>query len=333
MASITLVKACRILGLKGFESPAEIKTKYRRLMLKYHPDTQTNIGNSSVGPVSIYTAADINQAYAMLEKYGLENLAQIMPGNVEATSSQKNDKTNSKPLWHAPENPNAYTAREIYGEAEDSDGNILGLFTLAKGKYYWTEEESFALFMRSIRLCSESLLSEIDEKRSRDRDESRFLLAQAKLSYLLAQQMIDVEPTLSWLCKDVTDEFSKSGREARIFFVKAVLEHMPSRKISSGMPLYPARLSQQRLFVKKQNGEEVGYLSFPDDRLYYVIIPLFSRKDIQLKLEVASLSDKTTKIDLWIRIPHKQTDFMTEDLNSQIRQCLQEYDSRKIKRR
>lgn len=38
-----------------------------------------------------------------------------------------------------------------------------------------------------------------------------------------------------------------------------------------------------KLYLKNQSGKELGSLSFSDDRLYYVVVPLFEQKRVQIK--------------------------------------------------
>lgn len=50
--------------------------------------------------------------------------------------------------------------------------------------------------------------------------------------------------------------------------------------------IYPAGITNHRLYVRNRSGEILGYLSFKDDRLYYVVIPLFEQKAVQVKMQV-----------------------------------------------
>ena len=52
------------------------------------------------------------------------------------------------------------------------------------------------------------------------------------------------------------------------------------------MKLSPAYLKNHRLFVRNKTGKESGYISFKDDRLYYIIIPLLEQKSAQVKIKI-----------------------------------------------
>ena len=41
-----------------------------------------------------------------------------------------------------------------------------------------------------------------------------------------------------------------------------------------------------------RSGKEAGYISFKDDRLYYVLIPILEQKRAMVKIEVSSKQDR-----------------------------------------
>ena len=98
-----------------------------------------------------------------------------------------------------------------------------------------------------------------------------------KTRNFLAQQFIDVRSSLDELAKAVTVGDSSAGRSTdRIWFLPAMLEygsrssHTGRELPKTGDLLYPSELRHRRLFLKDVSGEELGYLSFKDDRLYYL---------------------------------------------------------------
>ena len=82
-----------------------------------------------------------------------------------------------------------------------------------------------------------------------------------------------------------------------------------------------------------QAGRELGYLSFLDDRLYYVLIPLFEQKRVQIKIKAAKKQPEKTKkyasnyhyLDMWVRLRDDNFSRMPENLNLQIEQLLAQY--------
>jgi hypothetical protein len=103
--------------------------------------------------------------------------------------------------------------------------------------------------------------------------------------------------------------------------------------LKPGELLYPSQLRSHRLYLCNQNREEVGYLSFPDDRLYYVVIPLFEQKAVQIRIQAARQQPGKPKnartsyqhLHLWLRFPDQNRSRMPENLNLQIERLLQKY--------
>ena len=135
---MTPAEAGRILGISPKADMEQIKKQYRRLMHQFHPDVS---GFSNTGYQ--YTAQEINLAYEVLKK-GFADFQEDIFSGAEKKAASKNLH------WDAPLNQHAWTEREILHYAEDYEGNVIGNFTIARGKYLWTEEEDFPLFLLSI---------------------------------------------------------------------------------------------------------------------------------------------------------------------------------------
>lgn len=286
-------EAFRILGVRPGTPRAEIKKRYRRLMQQVHPD-------ASLDPSFYqYEAHEINAAYEVLKNEPEEGFVSPEP-------------------WDAPENADAYRPREILQYAENGDGEIFGRFSIAEGKYLWTPEEDFPLFLLSLYRLSKDLLDEIDEALQREEQVERIGI-QGELTYLLAQQFLEPEKSFRELTKEV-----KEG----IFKVPSMLELGTGvRGLAEGTTLYPGRLKQHRLFLKNDKGREVGYLSFEDDRLYYLILPMMEQGRALVKIKTAGVKAdrrKYQKLMLWIKLGEPRAQVM-KDLNLQIRELLERY--------
>ena len=86
--------------------------------------------------------------------------------------------------------------------------------------------------------------------------------------------------------------------------------------------------------MKDVSGEELGYLSFKDDRLYYIVVPLFEQRRVQVRIRVSEEPASQGKgkntsfyqsLDLYIRFDPLQHQFLPENLNLQIEKILREY--------
>ena len=234
--------------------------------------------------------------------------------------------------WDAPENTGAYTKRKIFHKVENMDGTMIGVVSIAEGKYLWKPEEDFSLFLKSILECSERLLAEIDERNGMSRQAAIRLQFQAELAYLLAQQFIDGAESMEELLTPV-----ETGKEAETYYIPAMLEAGGTTVgLRTGMVLYPAGVRAHRLYLKTKMGKEAGYLSFRDDRLYHIVIPLLEQKRAQVKIEVSRKQDrknmtgrsKYKNIDFWMRIPKETTGTFPESIELKIENLLKQYDNR-----
>lgn len=328
---MTRTQAYRVLGLTEDADRAEIKSRYRQLMHKLHPDSRSEEKENYP-----YSAREINEAYGILVK-GKGAKDSFIRRTKESTTSkaewEAKRQHRQKKNWNAPENPHAYCIRNIYQYVEDADGAVIGEFVITEGKYLWTIEEDFPLFLKSIFVCSNRLLQEIEAKLEKSVREEERLKVQAELTYLLAQQFIDAPEMLG--------HFAEPGRkkeaEDEIFYFAAMLELMDTvHDMRAGTPLFPAALKQHRLFLKKQSGEAAGYLSLKDDRLYYILVPLLEQKRAMVKIQVAAKQDRANmrgrkrykNLDFWIKVPRKYAGTFPESIGLQIENLLLSYEKK-----
>lgn len=320
---MTEKEALKVLGLSPDADEEEIKKRYRRLMMQVHPDIHESSGRH-------YTrrAQSINHAYGVLKRKMACRGAG--PDSVRKASGTKgkNGKKSSG-VWNAPVNPHAYTEREILHYAEDPHGSVLGSFSIARGKYLWRTEEDFPLFLLSLYQCGKELLDEIDLELRRKTPPADRRRIHGELTYLLAQQFIDGSALLKEFAKSETRDFAGNS----IFYMPAMLEFSGRPVLlRPGESLSPAGMKQHRLYLKNQAGQILGYLSFADDRLYYIVIPLFEQKTALVKIQAAKkqpAADKESARYQNLRLFLKPTDRnlrgVTASLNLQIERALEEY--------
>lgn len=317
---MTREEACRILGVSPGAAPDQIKRKYRQLMHRLHPD---------VGPSEedLHLAWQVNAAYALLKRtWPAGDASQAGPDAASGISQHS--------AWDAPVNSHAYRERDILCYAEDGEGEVIGTFTAARGRYFWTTEEDFPLFLRSIYLCGKELLDEVDASlgRASSSCRSRF---HADLTYLLAQQYIDASSLLKELAARTTSD--REGQE--IYYFPAMLETkgkglpgLPG-SLPADAPLFPSGVRDRRLYLKDISGQEAGYLSFSDDRLYYVLVPLFEQRQVLVRLRAAGENASHNKrnagyrrLHLWLKFKKEEDKSrLPESLNLQISQLLEHY--------
>lgn len=93
------------------------------------------------------------------------------------------------------------------------------------------------------------------------------------------------------------------------------------------------RKLMHRLYLCTRSGKQAGYLSFRDDRMYYIVIPLLEQKRAQIKVEVSEKQEtiqqrkgrKYKNIDFWLRIPGKYCGTCLENSNLRIKSLLEQY--------
>ncbi len=295
-------QARKILGLDGTEDEKEVKKKYRKLMHANHPDSN--------GSEDSEAAAKINTAYELIMKN--------FDGGQKKTTVKRKPKAKT---WNARENKNAYCVRPIFHEVEDFDGNNIGTIEIARGKYVWSKDEEFSLFLKSLYETSKELIDNARPSLFFDVPEVIKQKYLADITYLLTGQFIDSSLTLKELGVLDVDAYK----------IDAMVELDINAAIPKvGSTLYPAGVSNHRLYLRNKGGEIIGYLSFKDDRLYYVIIPLLEQKKAQVKMVVAdnTLKSRTRKryvdLDLWIRLLETETSGI-ESTNLKIDELLKQY--------
>ena len=181
-------------------------------------------------------------------------------------------------------------------------------------------DEEFPMFLKSVYETAKDLL--IDARgignEPAEITKQKYL---ADLTYLLTSQYIDGLTSLQQLA-------TKEGSD---FKVSAMLEMESDKAIPKvGTSLYPAGFTNHRLYIRNISGEILGYLSFKDDRLYYVIIPLLEGHAVQVKMQVvekklkARSKGRYAEVALWLRL-NKESKTDIESKNLKIEELLRAY--------
>ncbi len=339
----------------------------------------------------------------------------------ERRGNSPRDERGHWSAWDAPLNENAFCEREVLHNVEDEDGTVLGNFCVASGKYLWTVQEDFSLFLQSVYRSCQSLLDGIDAKRRREALPGERQKVLSELFYLMVQQFIDATALLGQMAKEKTgaektgtektrtekngtdkagtektgaekngtdkagaektaaektnaekpqeagktaerdakknrtravppDEKGSAGNVSgasdekedpdRIFYLPAMLECRAGTPVlQTGEMLYPSGIRRHRLYLKNRTGQELGYLSFGDDRLYYVVIPLFEQQRVRVRIRAAGQMEnrrsraartgagagRYQRLHLWLKLAERQDGGMPENLNLQIERLLEDY--------
>lgn len=312
-----ITKALLILNVTDRHDKSQLKKRYRELMRLVHPDN----GADAEGRYD-YTAQEINEAYSFLNSFGDSTDNRLRKTN-------QRHKENQIKNWDAPTNKHALFKRKIYDEVHDADGSVIGFYEIDEDKYLWTKDEEFHLFLKSIFTLSKQILEDTDGKLKREQH-PKMSVYQAELIYLLAGQFIDSIRALYELNLDIEDEADEV-----VFYIPAMLEMSENVKLNGD--IFPMGVSRHRLYVCDKDRNNLGYISFKDDRYSFILTPLFEQKSVKVKMELEkNKSDKNSKrsaknvsyrnVDLWLKVPAKQPKTYVDSINLKIAELISRYE-------
>lgn len=87
-------------------------------------------------------------------------------------------------------------------------------------------------------------------------------------------------------------------------------------------------MRNHKLYLKDAKGKSLGYLSFADNRLYYVLVPLFEERRVQIMImQNPEMNGKNSNTDLivWIKFLPNESTMPEVDYNEKIRRLLEVY--------
>ena len=328
-------KACQLLGVDDKDDSGYIKKRYRNLMLQYHPDA------SGDDPRLLVKTQLINEAYHVISKcMARRETEQGAAGKKEGQEGV---------IWDVPQNEYAFCGRDIYLSKAFYEDYRLDGYKIAKGKYFWdAEREDFKHLLLSLnQLCSDRL-EEIERKYGVYNVDEYGLSSQqaaykAKIFHLLVQQFIDPSDSLHKTYR--IEDTDREGRSIFLFPASVGIRGTgpafdAARKLQPGDPLYPMAIQDNRIQVCDSCKTGLGYVSFEDDRLYYMVIPALSARIGTVKLRVRgrrfwmNSRPMRAKVDLDFYLKLEQEEefhylrkSLEEERNRTIRRFLMEYES------
>ena len=255
--------ARHILGVTGNTDEREIKSRYRQLILRFHPDS---VHSKEQDPDR---AREVIEAYRFL------------------TGQLKTEQGSSQSWWDAPVNLLAYCERPVFFRYQIYDYEDLPATEVARGRYLWEPEmEEFMLFTRSVLDVCRALLTGADKEIQ--------TIENARLFHLLMQEYVD-----PWYCLPRLDPPSTTDCEGRVWYdFKGYVAVPAGTRVNVG---YGDELhvlchgNTPDVFVMDDAGDKpLGRLSFDGDHLYYVLLPLLDRQDTQVRITVDRL-DQTIR--------------------------------------
>ncbi len=243
-------EAYRILGATRSDDENTIKKKYKKLLFIHHPDAKTHRGDTSDDGM----AAKIIEAYRLIRKSEYSETEQ--PETYE---------------WEATVNEKAFCDRTVYVQYKIYDDEELPLSKVAKGKYIWDPDlEDFPLFAKSVLEAARDVISD----NCSDFSQSALM----EVFHLMMQEYVFPADSARKLGKYV-EEDENSGK----YEFTGYLKLKPGNKneaFHEGEPIDIYLSDNKAMAQNLVTGTFLGDISFDDDSLYYVILPLLEEPEV-----------------------------------------------------
>lgn len=302
---MNITYARSLLDFTEDEDLQSLKKKYHRLISTCHPDV---LGSEE--PEHIKRAQEINEAYQLLKRE-LEIEGEQMTGGRGGKTPGKTIKKHTasrSPVWSGKVNEKAFKERNIYlyysMDIPETESKAHPYYQTARGKYLWDpKEEDFSLFLISIHTLVKELLT----------DRRTDVHVQGRLFQYLAEQFIDPLEALKRIAKPA----EKDQEQREIYRFKAHLKMSGRRSLKEGMFLYPKAFKENKILVQDEKKIEYGHVSFEDDRLYFIILPLLKVKMGKVRMEYHK-----GKVDFYFRLEKEVKLYEIPNRNPQIAELL-----------
>ncbi len=247
---MTLKEAYKILGASQKDDPRTVKTKYKKLLILYHPDSDPN---GKRGPEDDEKIRQVIEAYRKIR---------------ESESESGYDPYEF--TWDAFENRNAFSERNIYVQFKMYDEE-LPLSRMARGRFVWDPDmEEFRLFSKSVLEACKEVITDYDATPTPDLVKDIF--------HLMMQEYVLPADAARKLGKKVGED-DKSE-----FFVFGGFVKDASATAGEPVNIY---LREDRAVVEEiVSGKVLGTVSFDADELYYVILPLLEDPEVEVRATV-----------------------------------------------
>ncbi len=249
---MTLKEAYKIIGASKEDSDREIKTKYKKLLILYHPDSDPTRKRN---PEDDEKIRQVIEAYRKIR----ESEGESYFDTYEFT-------------WDALENKEAFAARNIYFQFKMYDEE-LPLSKMARGKFVWDPDmEEFRLFSKSVLEACKDVIADCGTTLIADKVKNIF--------HLMMQEYVlpaDAARKIGKLVREDKDKevYSFNG------YIKNDSSDMKASAPIIGEPLNIFLREDRAVVEEIVTGKTVGNVSFDQDELYYVVLPLLEDPKVE----------------------------------------------------
>ena len=250
-----------ILEVEKDADLVSVKRQYHRLMLRFHPDAAAS------------GEGDHKRAQEIIEAY-------------RTIIGQNGDEPEQDSWWDAPIVASAPADRTVYVRYRFFDHEDLPASEVARGKFIWDPEmEEFSLFCRSILELSRSYADDADISAIKDR------------FHMLMQAYINPEYCIPRLnAPAYTDE---TGVTWYGFRGHVLIEDREKADLTeTGMPVeFSFTGDRAYASIRTPAGEtaEIGALSFDEDHLYYVLLPMIRDGKTKVRARILDVKKPVRK--------------------------------------
>ena len=257
---MTLKEAYKILGISKENTDREIKARYKKLLIMYHPDSD---------PTRERAPEDDEKIRQAIEAY--------------KKIRESEGETYFEPYeftWGAFENKRAFSERNIFFQFKIYD-EALPPSKMARGRFVWDPDmEEFPLFAKSVLEACKEVMTDHDVAITPDKVKDIF--------HLMMQEYV--------LPADAARKIGKRIREAgdrEVYSFSGFIKDEPGSsrgsKINCGEPLN-IYLREDRAVVEEiVTGRSLGSISFDEDELYYVVLPLLEDPKVDARASITKV--------------------------------------------
>ena len=269
-------EAAALLEISDCSDLKHIKDQYRKKMRQHHPDVSAFTAEASEGVHHL--AQTINEAYEILKKESIHQLHNIKK---------------QKEFWRVRQNPKAYCERDIFLSGADWGGHEEDRYRIARGKYYWDPfQEDFEMFLYSLKQAVDELIGS---------DDMGFGPGiRQKLFFLLGIQFVDGISCI----RQLYEPYKVDRQDREIFRLRASIAVTETNRelLWKGEKLYPKQFRGNQVVLQNSMRQEMGVLSFEENQLYFIIIPILKWQLASVRILVLEIQERYAKIQFDLRL-------------------------------
>ncbi|SEL85580.1 DnaJ domain-containing protein [Butyrivibrio sp. ob235] len=269
---MTLKEAYKILGASKTDDDSEIKAKYKRLLFLYHPDS---------APGKERNPEDDEKIRQVIEAY-----RKIRESEGE-TFIEKYEFS-----WDAFENSKAFSERNIYVQFRIYD-EALPLSKMARGRFIWDPDmEEFSLFSKSVLESCKEVMTEYQVVPDPERVKNIF--------HLMMQEYVLPADAARKIGNKLRDD-GKNEVFQFTGFISDEASNSRAAAVNTDTPLNIYLREDRAVAEEMVSGRILGNVSFDEDALYYVILPLLEDPEIEVSAAITGI-DKIRRGKTWIHV-------------------------------